>query len=76
VTPVTVTKALAAEALSKELAKLDAERQILDSREFRLMTGARSRGLTYAEIGAAKGCSAQAVEQWFSRREDRVADSV
>jgi DNA-directed RNA polymerase specialized sigma24 family protein len=69
-------KAEYADVLSRALAKLEAEREVLDTREFRLMTGARSRGLTYAEIGAAKGCSAQAVHEWFSRRDNQVANSV
>lgn len=73
-------KAEYAEALSQGLARIDADRQILDRREFRMMTIARERGLTYAELGRAKGCSAQSVEQWFSRRDAdgkiRVADAV
>lgn len=56
------------EALSQSLAKLQADRQVLDNREERMMLTAREQGLTYAEIAVAKGCSVQAVEQWYSRR--------
>jgi DNA-directed RNA polymerase specialized sigma24 family protein len=57
-----------AEDLSQALAKLQADREILDSREFRMMTTARDNGLTYREIARAKGCTVQSVHQWFSRR--------
>jgi DNA-directed RNA polymerase specialized sigma24 family protein len=73
-------KAEYAEDLSQGLARIDASRQILDSREFRMMATAREKGLTYAEIAAAKGCTVQSVHAWFSRRDAngkiRVADSV
>lgn len=61
-------KAQYIEALSQSLAKLAADRQVLDNREERMMLTAREQGLTYAEIAVAKGCSVQAVEQWYSRR--------
>jgi hypothetical protein len=73
-------KAEYAEDLSQGLARIDADRQILDNREFRMMCTARERGLTYAEIATAKGCSVQSVHAWFSRRDAdgkiRVADAV
>lgn len=73
-------KAEALEALSQGLAKLDADRQILDSREFRMMATARERGLTYAEIAKVRGCTVQSTHRWFGRRNAdgqlRVADAV
>lgn len=77
----TAEKAAHIETLSRGLAKVDADRQILDNREFRMMCTARDNGLTYAEIAGAKGCTVQAVHKWFSRRDAGgnllgVADAV
>jgi DNA-directed RNA polymerase specialized sigma24 family protein len=65
-------KAQHIEALSQSLHKLQADRAVLDKREERMMYTARENGLTYAEIAVAKGCSVQAVEQWYSRRRPPV----